>query len=86
MLGRAWLDVRFSVLLLYEPMASSAYITDTINAATRHERGTFIQKTNRLSYYYGCRMNVKHGLHPIVLPPIATSIIAGDVVRGLQVK
>ena len=45
MLGRAWLDVRFSVLLLYEPMASSAYVTDTISAAKGHERGTFIQKT-----------------------------------------
>ena len=45
MLGRAWLDVRFSVLLLYEPMASSAYVADTISAAKGHERGTFIQKT-----------------------------------------
>ena len=48
MLGRAWLDVRFSVLLLYEPMASSASITDTINAAKRHEKGTFKQQASGL--------------------------------------
>ena len=49
MLGRAWLDVRFSVLLLlYEPMASSAYITNRTIAAKRHEKGTFKQQASGL--------------------------------------